>query len=367
MSWQPVIPRGRNLRGDGTACNRNFLISTRDLPYFDFPHRYRFFLRFLLATTCIAVYVLPAGASVASTDTSPEGFSVSSEGLPESVMDAWFATVRVEGRGVSWRPGRKCPYLRTRTGSGVVVKLTNDGRTAVIATNSHIVTCTYGACELRVGFGDSSPQFSPKWSNAVQVVSRNPQKDLAILEVEIPAGAEIRAARFASPECCEAGAEPVFSIGWPDLKVRKQWGVKPPPNYRAQIRRHSGGLLLLWLRNFQLRSEAGEVLDRLPVIFHNADVLPGSSGGPLTNRNGEVLGVNTMIEGRATPSDKHEFCAALNAKDAGKCVHVAISSREVIKEYEQIYSSPVFLTDCVLPFDRWENRREARGTESPTP
>jgi S1-C subfamily serine protease len=222
---------------------------------------------------------------------------------------------------------------------------------AVIATNSHIITCAYGICELRVGFGDSSSPCSPSWSNAVRVVSRNPQKDLAILEVEIPPGAEVRAARFASPEFCEAGVEPVFSIGWPDLKERKKWGVTPPPNFRAQIRRHSDGLFLLWQRSFQMRSEVGETLDRLQVVFHNADVLPGSSGGPLTNQNGEVLGVNTMIEGRVESADKHEFCAALDSKNPGECVHVAISSHEVIKEFKQFYPSRLTLADCALSRD----------------
>jgi S1-C subfamily serine protease len=240
------------------------------------------------------------------------------------------------------------------------------GRTAVIATNSHIISCANETCELKVGFGNSSTPCNLKWSDVVHVVSRNPQKDLAILEVEIPAGAEVRAARFASPDCCEAGAESVFSIGWPDLKVRKKWGVKPPPNYRAQVRRHSDGLFLLWLRGFQMTSEAGNVLDRLQVVFHNADVLPGSSGGPVINRNGEVLGLNTMIEGRLTPSGKHEFCARLDSDNPGECVHVAISSRELVKEFEQFYSSPVTLVECTLPFENEKNGQFARGTENPT-
>ncbi len=106
-----------------------------------------------------------------------------------------------------------------------------------------------------------------------------------------------------------------------------------------------------------MRSEVGEVLDRLQVIFHNADVLPGSSGGPLTNRNGEVLGVNTMIEGRVESSEDHEFCASPDSQKAGECVHVAISSQEVIKEFEQFYSSRLTLADCALPLEH-DNKRQ---------
>ena len=335
------------------------------MPHSQLARRCGLLLCSLLATASGPAYDVSAGASTGIADTSPEGFSVSSEGLPDVAMDAWYATVRVEGRGVSWPPGT-CPRLRTRRGSGIVVKLTNEGRVAVIATNSHIISCALGICELRVGFGDSSSPCSPKWSNAVQVVSQNPQKDLAILEVEIPAATEVRAARFASPECCEAGVDSVFSIGWPDLKVRKEWGVTPPRNYRTQTRRHSDGLLLLWLKRFQMRSEAGEVLDRLPVVFHNADVLPGSSGGPLTNRNGEVLGINTMIEGRIEPSDKHEYCATLDAQNPGECVHVAISSHEVIKEFEQFYSSRLTLADCALSPETRKGH-QSHGAEGPGP
>ena len=92
-------------------------------------------------------------------------------------------------------------------------------------------------------------------------------------------------------------------------------------------------------------------------IFHNADVLPGSSGGPLTNSNGEVLGINTMIEGRVEPSENHEFCASPDSQKLGECVHVAISSEEVIKEFEQLYSSRLTLADCALPFEHHTKRQ----------
>ena len=348
MSRQPVISRICNSRGDEATASRGFSSWTRDNPSSQIACRCGILLFSLVVTASGAARDVPSGPSNGIAHLSPEGFSASSEGLPDLAMDAWYATVRVEGRGVSWRPG-KCPRQRLRRGSGIVVKLTNNRRLAVIATNSHIISCAFsGICELRVGFGESSSPCAPKWSNAVRVVSRNPRKDLAILEVEVPSGAEVRTARFASPACCEAGKESVFSIGWPDLKVRKKWGVTPPPNYRSQTRRHSDGLLLFWSKNFQLRSEAGEVLDRLQVIFHNADVLPGSSGGPLTNRDGEVLGVNTMIEGIDEPSATHEFCAGLDTRNPGKCVHIAISSHEVIKELERFYPSRLTLAECAL-------------------
>jgi len=136
--------------------------------------------------TAAAVYVLPASANTRIADISPEGFSVSLEGLPELAMDAWYATVLIEGRGVVWPTGRH-PRLRLRRGSGIVVQLKNEGRVAVIATNAHIISCGDEACSIRVGFGDPFSQKGPSWSNTVRVASLEADRDLAFVEVDLSA------------------------------------------------------------------------------------------------------------------------------------------------------------------------------------
>lgn len=275
---------------------------------------------------------------------SPEGFSASSEGLPEPATDAWYATVLTEGRKIVWPMGGR-PVWRTKRGSGIVVMLDDDRGIAVVATNAHNITCDDGACDVRVGFGDPFSAQGPKWAETVRVVSRVTEKDLAFVEVIVPDGAEIRAARFASAECSDTWFESVVSIGWPDLRVRRKWGVKPPPNHSAQVKRYSAGLFLRWLKGYRMKPEVDRMMERLQVVFHNADVLPGSSGGPLLNRDGGVVGINTMIVSNSAP-DHNRFCARRDPHRPGECVHVAIASKEVVDEYERVYASRITLADC---------------------
>jgi hypothetical protein len=90
----------------------------------------RLFLRSLLAAAT-AVLVLPANADNRDTDVSPEGFSASLEGLPQSALDAWHATVLVTSRRLVWPEG-KDPRWRTKHGSGVVVRIDEDKNQAVV-------------------------------------------------------------------------------------------------------------------------------------------------------------------------------------------------------------------------------------------
>ena len=291
------------------------------------------------------VCVSSAIAAVASEDVSPEGFSASYEGLLESAVDAWHATVLVESRHLIFGVGGH-PVWRTKRGSGVIVRLDDERRVAVIATTAHAITCRDKACRIRVGFDDSDARNSQRWSSPVHVVSRNTAKDLAFIEADIPNGAEARAARFASAECEEAGIDRVVSIGWPDLTIRKEWGARPPPNYQDRVKRYSDGLFLSLLKGYRMRPDVDGLVKRLQVIFHSADVLPGSSGGPLVNRDGEVVGINAMVMSAVGEPDYQHFCTGRDTQDSGECVNVAIASKEVMDEYERVHASRITLVGC---------------------
>jgi len=297
-------------------------------------------------------------ADVDVTAFSPEGFSASSEGLPAQAADAWRATVLIEGRMVIWKAGVD-PLIRTKRGSGIVVKLDGRRRRAVIVTNAHIITCEDRACKIRLGFGDPFSAEGPTWTRDVRVVSLDSTKDIAFLDVEVPGGAEPQVARFAAAACNEAGEARVVSIGWPDLTTRKKWTVSPPTNHENHVKRFSVGNFRLWLRGYQLRPEVDRMLQKMPVVFHNADVLPGSSGGPLVNSNGEVVGINTMIVGQSETPDHHQFCARRDPHKPAECVHVAIAADELAHEYRRVFAAQIDLADCAPEADTAQGLRAA--------
>lgn len=301
-----------------------------------------------VATAAVAIVGPSLSADPGTECHSPEGFSASSEGLPERAVDAWLATVLIEGFGVVWPRGGN-PRVHEKQGSGVVLAIDDRRRRAVIATNAHNVTCGTRSCNVRVGFSDPLFPEEPKWGHEVHVVSRNLARDLALIEVDIPAGAEVRPAELASPMCSVAGRDGVISIGWPDLRVRKKWGVEVPANFRDHVKRYSDGLFLSWLRDYPVHTETDVLFQHLQVVFHNADLLPGSSGGPLVDRDGMVVGLNTMVIGDERTSDDYHFCARRDARRPGECVHVAIASQELVKEYESTYGKRLELAFCPPP------------------
>ena len=197
----------------------------------------------------------PTAADVDTGHVSPEGFSASRDGLLESATNSWYATVLVESRYlVLDQHGR--PTWRTKRASGVIVELEDQRRVAVIATTAHAVTNQGKKPNIRVGFDDPAEPNLQRWSADVDVVSANIARDLAFIEASIPSGSEARVARFASAECEEPGRDLVVSIGWPQLRVRREWSVPPPPNFEDRAKRFSDGLFLSFFDGYRMRSDA---------------------------------------------------------------------------------------------------------------
>jgi len=150
-------------------------------------------------------------------------------------------------------------YLQRAVGSGVVV--IDKG---VILTNLHVVS---GASRIMVTF------FNGLESEAT-VVSTRPESDLAVLQArEIPD--DLRAATLRSSKALTEG-EHVTAVGFP-------FGIGPSI---------SAGVLSGTGREYRA-PEGSRSLSNL--IQFDAAANPGSSGGPLVNAAGEVIGIVTAI------------------------------------------------------------------------
>jgi S1-C subfamily serine protease len=159
-------------------------------------------------------------------------------------------------------------YTQRAVGSGVVII-----DRGVILTALHVVS---GASRVRVEFQDGT-------ESDAAIISRQPEHDLAVLQAnQIPD--DLQAATLRSAKHLVEG-EHVTAVGFP-------FGIGPSVSH---------GVISGLHRRYQ-SPEGNRTLSEL--IQFDAAANPGSSGGPLVNSAGEVIGIITAI---LTTSEKAGF------------------------------------------------------------
>src|SRR3990172_12494658 len=146
------------------------------------------------------------------------------------------------------------------SGSGIVID--SDGS---ILTHNHVIA---GADSLEVRLADGS--VAP-----ATVVGRDPGNDLALVRAELD-GQEPAAAPLGDSDAVRIG-DPILALG-------------NPFNLEGTL---TQGIVSALDRTF---SSGGNTRPIRNMIQIDAAVNPGNSGGPLINCQGEVIGVNTLLE-----------------------------------------------------------------------
>lgn len=153
-------------------------------------------------------------------------------------------------------------------GSGVIV---DDG--GDILTSLHVVA---GATDIQLTFADGT-------QSSAQVMAQQPENDIAVLRASTPP-AQIVPATLGNPNAMRVGDE-AYVVGNP-------FGL-----YSSM----SAGVISGFDRSFE-SPESKRKLQGLIQI--DAAVNPGNSGGPLLNRDGQVIGIVTGI---LNPTDQSFF------------------------------------------------------------
>jgi putative serine protease PepD len=184
----------------------------------------------------------------APSDASVVGFSTI-ENLPDVVESVIDSVVYIELNGGAG------------TGTGVV--LDTDGH---FVTNYHVVE---SASEIVVRLRDGS-------AARAEVLGVDPSSDLAVIQADFDP-AVLHPATFGDSESMRVG-DSVFAIGNP---FTQEWTV-------------TVGIISGIDRGTESGFTGRQILG---VIQTDAAVNPGNSGGPLFDANGDVIGINTSIEG----------------------------------------------------------------------
>ncbi len=153
-------------------------------------------------------------------------------------------------------------------GSGVVVDDAGD-----ILTSLHVVA---NATDIQVTFADGT-------QSSAQVMTQQPENDIAVLRADQPP-AQIVPATLGNPNSLRPGDE-AYAVGSP-------FGL-----YGSM----SAGIVSGLGRSFQPVGSNQELKNLIQI---DAAVNPGNSGGPLLNRNGQVVGI---VVGILNPTDQRVF------------------------------------------------------------
>ncbi len=173
------------------------------------------------------------------------------------------------------------PFPRTGQGSGFVID--KEGH---IVTNNHVIA---NAEEITVVFADGTEA-------AAELVGTDPDSDLAVIKVDVPAD-KLFPVPIGNSDELKVG-QMVVAIGNPfGLAGTMTTGI-----VSGLGRLLPGGGV----------TPSGDRFSIPDIIQTDAAINPGNSGGPLLNLDGEVIGVNTAIQsarsgavgiGYAVPSD----------------------------------------------------------------
>ncbi len=237
-------------------------------------------------------YQIPINPSGASYDLTPEGLVNATvyESCNRSV-------VHITTRSVSTRGNAVFGFRVPSQGEGSGGVLDKEGH---IVTNFHVVQ---DAQDVRVTFFDGN-------TYRAQPVGADPASDVAVIKVEAPPDV-LFPLEFADSSRLRVGQR-VFAIGNP-------FGLE---------RTLTTGIVSSLNRSLPSRESARTIKS---IIQIDAAINPGSSGGPLLDWHGRLIGMNTAIASRSGDSAGVGF--AIPSNTISRVVPQLIDTGRVIRPY----------------------------------
>jgi serine protease Do len=182
------------------------------------------------------------------------------------------------------KPSGNKPDGKPRTvedsGSGLLIAA-EDGHGAIVITNNHVVTGATSA-QISVNLSDG------RLLKPTQVLA-DPESDVAVLRVE---GTGLPLAVLGDSDRVRVG-QWVLAVGSP-------FGLSQSVTHGIISARERGSVSL------------GSTIRIKDFLQTDAAINPGSSGGPLVNMDGEVIGINTAIASQSGANSGVAFAVPIN-------------------------------------------------------
>lgn len=169
-------------------------------------------------------------------------------------------------------------HIQVAQGQGSGFVWDNQGH---IVTNNHVVE---GTSQVMVSFADGDRAIGT-------VLGTDPESDLAVVEVDVPA---------ANLKPVTLGDSDKLSVGQLAVALGNPFGLDNTM---------TAGIISALGRNIN----SGNSQFSIPrVIQTDAPINPGNSGGPLLDRSGEVIGINTQIVSNSGSNSGIGFSVPIN-------------------------------------------------------
>jgi S1-C subfamily serine protease len=214
----------------------------------------------------------------------------------------------------------RSPFGPSAEGSGSGIIIDEQG---LILTNYHVIA---NADNLEVGFADGT-------TASAEVVGRDAGNDLAVIRADV-SDQELTAAPLGDSDAVQVG-DPVLAIG-------------NPFNLEGTL---TEGIVSALGRAYASEDGTRPIRN---MIQTDAAVNPGNSGGPLLNCQGEVIGINTLLENPTGDSVNVGVAFAVPSNTAERFLPDMIAGETVSHPWLGIAGqevTPALAQDLSLPAD----------------
>lgn len=227
------------------------------------------------------------------------------ENLPEELHNAWNAVVRLKVQPINGSP------LQAKRGSGFIIHHDTSRNFLWIAANYHTTYCKIREiCTIEVTYSNAVKRFLTSSHSIYKQIA--PESDLMVLNIPLKGGEDFSVATFSTEPL--RYNEPVYTIGFPSISPGRR-SRNRPSDFNHNRKRYSvgtiyGNLINHEQENYPIQRNQTATLYFSKLISHSAPFLNGSSGGPLVNAKGEVIGINSFMSSskKCKPHISSENC-----------------------------------------------------------